>query len=184
MIESRYYGCFAAACIFVLHSTPAAATSSAETPTASTPSTATAVPSRGGFGIGINGGTNVLTPYFGARAGVRFSRADFFEVYVDYSYGAAISTFPFHTIGFGTRTYFFTRGRIELYHQGLLAVGLSSGGTAEVPNRTLGERLLGVFMTQGIGVDLSIWRGLHTSLTVSTGYPVWLRPELALGYRF
>lgn len=139
---------------------------------------------RTGFGLALDGGTNVATPFLGAQIGWRFARADFFELYLDYAYGAAISEFSFHTFGAGTRTFFFSRGRVELFHQALLGFGVSAGGTTDVPNRDLGQRLLGAFMTQGLGVDVAVTGGLHASFALSTGYPVWLRPELALRYRF
>ncbi len=137
-----------------------------------------------GVSAGVYGGLNQAHPFVGAQAGYPFARADFFELYVDYSYGSAISEFAFQTFATGARTYFASFSRIELYHQALLGFALSSSGTAQVPERSLGERLLGAFATQGVGIDAAVWRGLHAALSVSTGYPVWLRPDLARRYRF
>jgi hypothetical protein len=69
-------------------------------------------------------------------------------------------------------------------HQALLGFAVAGGGTSPATNRDLGARLLGAFMTQGVGADVWVASGLSLSVTVSTGYPVWLRPELALRYRF
>lgn len=139
---------------------------------------------RSGLALGVSGGANVAVPYIGAQLGYRFAKADFLEPYVDYSYGAAVSAFSFHTMGVGARTYFAAFGPLELYHQAFAGLGLSSGGTADVPKRELGERLLGAFMTQGLGADVAVYKSLHVALTVSTGYPVWLRSELAARVRF
>lgn len=180
MTDSPRYAVFAMIGSLVLLSSLRATAS----PTDARDTSPTRARARDGFGIDFTGGTNVLTPYGGVRLGRRFSRANYFELYLDYSYGAAISAFPFHTVGLGTRAYLVSGERFELFHQSLFAVGISSGGTAQVPNRTLGEQLLGAFMTQGLGVNVWMWRGLHAAFAVSTGYPVWLRPELSLGYRF
>lgn len=141
-------------------------------------------PSRHGPSVGLGGGANVSHPYLGAQLGYRFARAEFLELLLDYSYDAAIPEFTFQTASVGARTFFASFGRVELYHQALLGVALSSGGTTEVPKREIGERLLGAFVTQGVGAELEVWRGFHAALTLSTGYPVWLRPELAVRYRF
>lgn len=145
---------------------------------------APAPPDRHGFSIALSGGANVVHPYVGANAAYRFARADFVEAFVDWSYDATISTFPFHTFGVGARTFFATLGPVEIYHQALFGFALSGGGTASEPSRDLGERLLGAFTTQGIGAEVRLVQGLRLALTASTGYPVWFRPELAARFRF
>ena len=130
------------------------------------------------------GGLNESHPFVGAQAGYRFARARFLEIYVDYAYSAAISEFSFQTFALGVRTYFLERGRFELYHQALAGFAVSSGGTTEVPDRSFGERFLGGFFNQGVGASVDVWRGLGVRLSVSTGYPVWLRSDLGVHYRF
>lgn len=138
----------------------------------------------GGFTAALGGGTNVGTPYVEAQLGRRFRRAPFFEIYLDYSYDRPISELSFQTFGAGVRTYVKRFGRFELYHQALLAFAVSSSGTGPVQNRAIGERLLGAFVTQGLGLSAQLHGCWSAALTVSTGYPVWLRPELALRYTF
>lgn len=139
---------------------------------------------RPGLGLAVAGGLNVTHPFVRAELGWRFARAEFLELYGEYSLNAAISTFPFHTLGVGVRTYFTRFGRVALYAQASAGLAIASGGSSPAPSRTLGERLLGAFMTQGVGLDLALVRGLSAGLSVSTGYPVWLRPELSLRWRF
>jgi len=140
---------------------------------------------RRGLALALAGGLNVSRPFAGAQVGYRFERASFLEAFVDYSYDAPISELSFHTLGLGARVYFASFfERVELFHQSLFGTALSSGGTAEAPKRELGERLLGVFMTQGLGAEAHVAHGFHAALTLSTGYPVWFRPELAVRYRF
>lgn len=135
---------------------------------------------RGGFTFAAGGGTNVGTPFAELQVGRRFVRAPFLELFLDASYGAAISEVPFMTLGAGIRTYFLRRGRVELFHQALAAFAIS--GSGNVNDRAIGERLLGAFMTQGVGISVELCRCWSVSLAVSTGYPVWLRPELAARY--
>lgn len=168
--------------LLVTLSSPARASDDGSAPAEAAP--AEPARSSSGFRAGAGGGVNVTKPFAEIQVGRRFERAELLELYLDWSYDAAISEFAFQTAGVGLRTYFARFGRVELLHQALLGVGLSSGGTTQVPKRELGERLLGAFMTQGVGADVTIVRGLHASLTLSTGYPVWLRPELVAYYRF
>jgi hypothetical protein len=137
-----------------------------------------------GFAVSGMQGLNVDRPFFGARFARRFERASFFELGVEYSYNARISEFAFHTVGLSTRAYFAEFGRVELFHQALLGVAIAGGGTSPATNRDLGARFLGAFMTQGIGASIWVASGLSLQVSASTGYPVWLRPELALRYRF
>jgi hypothetical protein len=138
---------------------------------------ATAAHAEPGYTVTAGGGLNVDAPYAEAQLGRRFVRAPFLELFVDYSFNAAISEFTFHTLGAGVRTYFLHRGRVELFHQALAAFGVSSSG--DYDNRDLGQRVLGAFLTQGAGVQLAFNPCWNVALTVSTGTPVWLRPELA-----
>lgn len=156
----------------------------APAPAAPDRAAAPTTPDRHGPSVAVSGGANVVHPYVGVNAGYRFARADFVEVFVDWSYDAAISTFPFHTFGAGARTFFATLGPVEIYHQALFGFALSGGGTASEPSRDLGERLLGAFTTQGVGAEVRVVQGLRLALTASTGYPVWFRPELAARWRF
>lgn len=135
---------------------------------------------RSGFTFSGGGGTNVGAPFAELQAGRRFARAPFVEVFLDASYGAAISEVSFTTFGAGVRTYFSRHGRVELFHQALAAFAIS--GSGDVNGRAIGERLLGAFMTQGVGVSVELCQCWSVSLAVSTGYPVWLRPELAARY--
>lgn len=136
----------------------------------------------GQFTASLVPGLNLDTPFVEAQLGRRFTCAPHFEVFLDYSYGAAISEFAFHTFGAGARTYFVHRGRLEVFHQAVLAFGVSASGNGAVDNRALGERLLGAFVTQGIGVQIAPAGAWRLSFAVATGYPVWLRPELAVRY--
>lgn len=137
-----------------------------------------------GYTLGGGGGTNVGTPFVEAHAGRRFTRARFFELYLDYSYDRAISEFAFQTVGVGVRTYLTTFGRFELFYQASAAFAVSSGGHGPVMNLSIGERLLGAMLEQGVGVEASLGGGWTCALVVSTGNPVWLRPELAVKYTF
>jgi hypothetical protein len=138
----------------------------------------------GGFTAAVGGGTNVGTPFVEAQLGRRFHRAPFLEIFLDYSYDRPISELSFQTFGGGVRTYFTRFDRFELFFQAVAAFGVSSSGTGPVQNRAIGERLLGAFMTQGIGISAQLHRCWTASFTVSTGYPVYLRPELAVRYTF
>jgi hypothetical protein len=127
------------------------------------------------FAAGV--GTNVQHPFADARVGHRWSIV---EVALDYSYDAAISELPFQTFGVAVRTFFARVHGVELFHQATAAFALSSAG--DFNDRALGDRLLGAFLTQGLGADYAIDRCWSVALTVSTGYPVWLRPELAVRF--
>lgn len=130
------------------------------------------------FTATAGGGLNVGTPFGELQLGRRFR--PYFELYLDYSYGAAISTYPFHTFGMGARTYLARWDRVELFHQALAAFGLGTGGHFQ----TIGDRILGPFLTQGAGVALNVAPCWSVELVVSTGDPVWLRSELAARVRF
>ena len=144
----------------------------------------TALGSPSGFTATLVGGLNVDTPFVELELGRRFDRAPHFELYLDYSYGAAISEFSFQTFGAGVRTYFFEHGRVELFHQALLALGVSSSGNGVVEDRAIGERLLGAFMTQGLGAQVQLTQELSLTLGVATGYPVWLRSDVGVRFTF
>jgi hypothetical protein len=134
----------------------------------------------GAFTATAGGGLNVGTPYGELQVGRRFRGAPHFELYLDYGYGAAISTYPFHTFGLGARTYLWREGRFELFHQALAAFALATGGHFQ----TIGDRLLGPFFTQGLGLAAHVAPCWSVALVVSTGDPVWLRSELAVRYAF
>jgi len=133
-----------------------------------------------GFTASAGGGLDVGAPFGELQLGRRFTGAPHFELFVDYSYNAAISTYRFHTFGVGARTYITRFGQFELFHQALAAFALGSGGHL----RTFGDRLLGAFVTQGIGMSAHVSSCWSAAVVVSTGYPVWLRPELVVRYRF
>ena len=134
----------------------------------------------GAFTVALGGGVNVGSRFAEIQIGRRFHGAPHFELYLDYSYNAAISTYPFHTFGIGARTYLARFDRFELFHQALVATALGSGGHL----RTIGDRILGAFLTQGIGLDAKLAPSWSVGVVVSTGYPVWLRSELAARYAF
>ena len=136
-----------------------------------------------GVSAGIGGGLNVGTPFVQAQLGRRFRRASHFELFLDYSYDKAISEFSFQTFGVGARTYVARTGRFEVFHQAVAAFVVSSSGDGPV-QRAIGERLLGPMFTQGLGAQLEVHRCWTVALVLSTGYPVWLRPELSLRYTF
>lgn len=138
----------------------------------------------GGYTLTAGGGLNVDVPFGELQLGRRFVRAPTFELYLDYSYGMAISEYDFQTFGIGARTYFSKHGRVEVFHQALAAFGLSASGNGVVENRALGERVLGAFMEQGVGVQVALSESWRLATVVSVGYPVWLRSELALRYAF
>jgi hypothetical protein len=152
--------------------------------TYATPSRSASSDAQTGFGASAETGVNVLRPFVGAQFGYRFASAPQFELFLDYSYNTAISAFDFHTGGLGAHAYLLTFGSFELYYQGRLSLGISAGGRTNVPERDLGQRLLGAFVTQGLGVDAHLLPSLSIALTLDTGYPVWLRPALAVRYRF
>ena len=135
-----------------------------------------------GFTATLGAGANVDTPFVEAQLGRRFTRAPFFELFVDYSYNRPISEFSFQTFGLGARTYLFRRRRFEMFHQAVAALAISSSGKGDVQDREIGERLLGAVLTQGVGTQLAINRCWNVALTVSTGTPIWLRTELAVRY--
>ena len=139
-----------------------------------------------GFSLATGGGTNVGTPFVEARAGRRFTSAEHFELYVDYTYDRAISMFSFQTFGIGVHSYLwkFAGGRVEMFHQAVAAFAVSSSGAGPVQNRALGERLLGPVFTQGFGVEAHIDACWAAAFVLSTGDPVWLRPELTVKYVF
>ena len=145
---------------------------------------AAAEPLDAGFTVSVGGGVNVDAVFATVQAGRRFERAPHVEVYLDYSYGRPISTFAFHTFGLGVRTQLKQGARIGWFHQAGAALAVSSSGERDTPNRELGERLLGAFMTQGLGVAVRLDRDWRLRATVLTGYPVWLRGEVALEYTF
>jgi hypothetical protein len=135
---------------------------------------------RAGFTVSLGVGLNVGTPFVEAQVGRRFERAKFFEAFADYSYAAAISTYPFHTLGVGARTYLVHFDRFELFHQAVAELALSSGGR----DRTFGDRILGGLFAQGIGMQAAIGSSWSVAVVASTGYPVWLRSELVGRYTF
>ncbi len=138
-----------------------------------------------GFSVASGGGTNVGTPFVEARAGWRFHRASHFELYADYSYDRPISMFSFQTFGVGVHSYLFTfAGRYELFHQAVAAFAVSSSGQGPVGNRMLGERMLGPVFTQGVGIEAHLDACWAAAVVVSTGDPVWLRPEASVKYTF
>jgi hypothetical protein len=137
-----------------------------------------------GFTATVGGGFNVSAAYLEAQVGRRFERAPFFELYLDYSYGWPISELSFQTFGLGARAYFFHRPRVEVFHQALMGFAVSSSGTGAVHDRAIGERLLGAFVTQGLGTAVTIAPQWQLALTMSSGYPVWLRSDLSLRYTF
>lgn len=141
-------------------------------------------PDRFGFSAAIGTGLNVTRPFGTLELGRRLQSADFFEPYVGYSYNAAVSEFPFHVMGLGVRTYFLTWPRVEVFHQAYLGTALSGGGSTDVPERDLGERMLGAFVTQGLGAQVLLGSGFSLALTCETGYPVWLRSTLAVNYLY
>jgi len=107
-----------------------------------------------------------------------------FELYLDYSYDAAISQFTFQTLGIGARTYFYRAATVQVFHQALAGAALSSGGEGAVQHRTFGDRLLGGIFEQGAGVEVALTRSWAVKAVVSTGYPVWLRSELGVTFRW
>jgi hypothetical protein len=135
-----------------------------------------------GWSVATGGGTNVGTPFVEARAGRRFGH---FELYADYTYDRAISMFSFQTFGVGVHSYLLTfGGRYELFHQAVAAFAVSSSGEGPVQNRMLGERLMGPVFTQGVGVEAHLDPCWSAAFVLSTGDPVWLRPELTVKYVF
>lgn len=141
-------------------------------------------PARTGFTASLAAGLNVTHAFGALQLGRRLASADFFEPYIAYSYNTAISEFPFHVLGIGTRTYFARWPQVEVFHQAYVGAGLSGGGNTDVPERDLGQRLLGAFLTQGLGAQLWFGRGLNLALTCDTGYPVWLRSSVGVQYLF
>ena len=137
-----------------------------------------------GFTLTAGFGLNVDTPFVEIQAGRRFTCARHFELFLDYSYDRPISTFSFQTLGIGARTHVARLGPVELFHQALAAFAVSSSGTGPVTGRDLGERLLGGFLTQGVGLATTRPGRWTVALVVSTGYPVWLRPELTVQHTF
>jgi hypothetical protein len=135
-----------------------------------------------GWFVSAGAGLNTSHPFGELQLGHHF-RAPF-ELYLDYSYDATISEFPFQTLGVGARTYFFHVGNLRIFHQALTGGALSSGGSGAVQNRTFGDRLLGGIFEQGLGVDLEIVPGWSVKAAVSTGYPVWLRSEVGVTLRW
>jgi hypothetical protein len=135
-----------------------------------------------GFTATAGGGTNVDAPFVELQLGRRFERAAFFELFADYSYDAAVSEFSFQTFGLGARTYLFAFDRFELFHQAVAALAVSSSGGHD--NRDFGQRLLGAVLTQGVGLQAQVVPRWQVALTLSTGTPVWLRPELTVRYAF
>jgi len=134
----------------------------------------------GGFTVSAGAGGNVDTLFANAQIGRRFVRAPHVELYLDYSYDLAISEYAFHTIGIGARTYLARVGPYELYLQTLAATAVSQGGNL----RTFGDRLLGPFFTQGVGIAYQISPAISFATTASTGDPVWLRYDVALRLTF
>lgn len=134
----------------------------------------------GGTFIAAGAGANVGTPFGELQLGHRFHRAPHFELYLDYSYAGAISEYRFHTLGVGARTYFAHVPHSSLFHQALAAVAITEGGNL----RAFGDRLLGGFFTQGLGIQVELGSHWSFDAIVSTGYPVWLRGEAQLRYWF
>jgi hypothetical protein len=137
-------------------------------------------PGAGGFFVAAGAGLNVGHPFGEVQVGRRFRHAPHFELYLDYSYDAKISEYAFQTFGLGGRTYLATIAHCELFHQALASFAISQGGDL----RTIGDRLLGGFFTQGLGLALVTGSAWTIEVAVSTGYPVWLRSDVALVVRF
>jgi hypothetical protein len=137
-------------------------------------------PDAGGFFVAAGGGLNVSHPFGELQVGRRFRSAPHFELYLDYSYDGTISEYPFQTFGIGGRTYLLHVPHGELFHQALASFALAQGGDL----RTIGDRLLGGFFTQGLGLVVETGSAWTVELSVATGYPVWLRSDLAVKVRF
>ena len=139
----------------------------------------------GGFFLAAGGGLNIGHPFGELQVGRRLRSAPHFELYLDYSYDAKISEYSFQTFGIGARTYLgsfglTSFGHYELFHQALASFALSQGGDL----RTIGDRLLGGFFTQGLGIALVTGSAWTLEFSVSTGYPVWERSDLTLRVQF
>ena len=137
-------------------------------------------PGAGGFFIAAGGGLNVGHPFGELQIGRRFRSSPHFELFLDYSYDAAISELRFQTFGVGERTYLTHLGPTELFHQAVASFAVTQGGDL----RAVGDRLLGGFFTQGLGLALVTGSAWTLEVSLQTGYPVWLRSDIALRVRF
>jgi hypothetical protein len=122
-------------------------------------------------------GLNTTHPFGELQLGHHWAHVPF-ELYVDYSYDAHISQYAFQTLGIGARTFILHVGNLRVFHQALAGAALSSA-----PG-DLGDRLLGGIFEQGLGMSLDLVPGWSVKAAVSTGYPVWLRGELGVTYRW
>lgn len=136
-----------------------------------------------GLHLGVEGGLNVSRPYVGGHLAWRFVSAPYFELLLDYDYATKISQFPFHTASVGMRTYLGKWAAFELFSASLCGVAIAGDGHHALTNRDLGARLLGAFLSQGLGVQASLGGGWLAGIEVATGYPVWLRSQLSVRYR-
>jgi hypothetical protein len=122
-------------------------------------------------------GLNTTHPFGELQLGRHWAHVPF-ELYLDYSYDAHISQYAFQTFGVGARTYFLHVGNLRVFHQALAGAALSSA-----PG-DLGDRLLGGIFEQGLGMSLDLVPGWSVKAALSTGYPVWLRSEVGVTYRW
>jgi len=122
-------------------------------------------------------GLDTSHPFGELQLGHHFAHVPF-ELYLDYSYDAHISQYAFQTLGIGARTYVVHVGNLRVFHQAL------AGGALSSAPGDLGDRLLGGIFEQGLGLSLDLVPGWSVKAVVSTGYPVWLRSELGVTYRW
>jgi hypothetical protein len=150
-----------------------------------TGSTATAA-ADGNFALGAAAGLNVATPYADLSVARRFVRAPHVEMVLDVSYDRPISYFAFYTAGLGLRTTLthFGTDDLALFHEALAGFAVSESGRGPVQDRDLPQRLLGPVFTQGLGLEYRFAPCWSAAVTVSTGYPVYLRSDAGIRWHF
>jgi len=122
-------------------------------------------------------GLNTSHPFGELQLGRHFAHVPF-ELYLDYSYDAAIEQYAFQTLGIGARTYFMHVGNLRLFHQAL------AGGVVSSGPGNFGDRLIEGIFEQGLGLSLDIVPGWSVKAAVATGLPVHVRSELGVTLRW
>jgi hypothetical protein len=122
-------------------------------------------------------GLNTSHPFGELQLGHHWAHVPF-EMYLDYSYDAHISQYAFQTFGVGARTYVMHVGNLRVFLQTLAGAVLSSG-----PG-DFGDRASDGIFEQGLGMSLDLVPGWAVKAAVSTGYPVHVRSEVGMTFRW
>jgi hypothetical protein len=118
-----------------------------------------------GWFVAAGAGLDTTHPFGELQLGHHFRPP--FELYLDYSYDSQ----TIQAFGVGARTYFFHVGTLRIFHQALLADAVAHSSSSYL-------------VEQGLGLDFELLPGWSIKAAASTGFPVHLRSEVGLTFRW